>query len=80
MASGIPCRKAAEATAAAKLSPTAETSATNSSPALHFLRRPHSIDVLVPDRFAFHEAFPQVTCDRTTLEDYMTLMLKGEIL
>lgn len=33
--------------------------------------------VLVPDRFAFGEAFPQVAVERTTIEDYMTLVLKG---
>lgn len=34
--------------------------------------------LLVPDRFAFSRAFPDVSVDRATLEDYMALRLKGE--
>jgi len=36
-----------------------------------------STDVLVPDRVAFAREFPDVTLDRTTIEEYMALMLKG---
>lgn len=37
----------------------------------------YGIDVLVPDRFAFARAFPDIPCDRVTVDDYMALMLKG---
>ena len=35
-------------------------------------------DVLVPDRFAFAKAFPDIALDSATIDDYMTLTLKGE--
>ena len=35
-------------------------------------------DVLVPDRFAFAKAFPDIVLDSATIDDYMTLTLKGE--
>ncbi len=41
------------------------------------LKQGYETLVLVPDRFAFSEAFPQVAVERTTIEDYMTLVLKG---
>lgn len=41
------------------------------------LQRAFSVDVLVPDRFAFAQAFPDVACDRTTIEEYLQLALKG---
>lgn len=37
-----------------------------------------STDVLVPDRFAFARDYPGIPVDRATIEDYMTLALKGE--
>lgn len=40
--------------------------------------RAYSTNVLVPDRFAFVKAFPDVACDRVSIEDYMRLMMKGE--
>lgn len=40
--------------------------------------RAYNMNVLVPDRFAFMKEFPDVACDRTTIEDYMRLMMKGE--
>ena len=43
----------------------------------HYLRRDFQIDVLVPDRFAFTRAFPEVPCDPASIDDYMLLMLKG---
>ena len=42
------------------------------------LRTSYSTDVLVPDRFAFARVFPDIPIDAATIEDYMTLMLKGE--
>lgn len=38
------------------------------------------IDILVPDRFAFAAEFPDIACERISIEDYMTLILKGESL
>ena len=45
---------------------------------LKWLRQPMSIDVLVPDRFVFAKRFPNIACDRATIDDYMQLTLKGE--
>lgn len=47
---------------------------------LRYLSRGLSVDLLVPDRFAFSKAFPNIPVDRATIEDYMTLTLKGEVL
>ena len=46
---------------------------------LRYLRHDYGIDVLVPDRFAFAESFPQVPCDRMTIDDYLALTLKGGV-
>ena len=46
---------------------------------LRYLRHDYGIDVLVPDRFAFAESFPQIPCDRMTIDDYMALTLKGGV-
>lgn len=40
--------------------------------------RAYNTNVLVPDRYAFMKEFPDVACDRATIEDYMRLMMKGE--
>ncbi|MEE0845390.1 MAG: ABC transporter ATP-binding protein [Eggerthellaceae bacterium] len=45
---------------------------------LRWIRQPMSVDVLVPDRFAFAKLFPEVACDRATIDDYLQLTLKGE--
>ena len=42
-------------------------------------RHDYGIDVLVPDRFAFAEMFPDIPCDRMTIDDYMSLTLKGGV-
>ncbi len=42
------------------------------------LRHDYGCDLLVPDRFAFGRAFPDIPVDAATIEDYMTLTLKGE--
>ena len=42
------------------------------------LRHDYGYDVLAPDRFAFARAFPDIPVDKATIEDYMTLTLKGE--
>lgn len=41
------------------------------------LQRGMATDVLVPDRRAFSHEFPEIAIDRTTVDDYMTLTLKG---
>ena len=47
---------------------------------LRALPRGMAVDVLVPDRFACARALPDVAVDRASIEDYMTIMLKGEAL
>lgn len=37
----------------------------------------YSVDVLVPNRREALEAFPEIPCDRATIDDYLCLMLKG---
>lgn len=46
---------------------------------LRYLRHDYGIDVLVPDRFAFAEMFPDIPCDCMTIDDYMSLTLKGGV-
>lgn len=46
---------------------------------LRYLRHDYGIDVLVPDRFAFAEMFPDIPFDRMTIDDYMSLTLKGGV-
>ena len=45
---------------------------------LRAMRHEYGIDVLVPDRFEFARSFPQIPCDRVTIDDYMMLSLRGE--
>ena len=40
-------------------------------------KREFSCDVLVPNRFEFAEAFPEVPCDRASIDDYLHFILKG---
>ena len=47
---------------------------------IRYTRNAYGIDVLVPDRFAFNRAFPYIPCDRCSLEDYLSLTLRGESL
>lgn len=44
------------------------------------LHHDYGVDVLVPDRFAFARAFPQIPCDRVSIDDYMAFVLKGAVL
>ena len=46
---------------------------------LRWSKHEYGIDLLVPDRFAFGEKFPQVPVDRMTIDDYLTLTLKGGV-
>lgn len=45
---------------------------------IRIIRGSYGTDLLVPDRFAFARAFPDLIVEATTIEDYMTLTLKGE--
>ncbi len=49
------------------------------SGAMHYEKAGLGMNVLVPDRFDFKKAFPEIDCDRCTIEDYMRIMLKGEV-
>lgn len=40
-------------------------------------RHTYSVDVLVPNRRETLEAFPEIPCDRATIDDYLRLTLKG---
>lgn len=40
-------------------------------------KREFSCDILVPNRFEFAEAFPEVSCDRASIDDYLHFILKG---
>lgn len=46
---------------------------------MKYLRHDYGIDLLVPDRFAFSKQFPEVVCDRLSIDDYMQLTLKGDV-
>ena len=37
----------------------------------------YSVDVLVPNRRETLEAFPEIPCDRATIDEYLRIMLKG---
>lgn len=47
---------------------------------LRILREAYSVNVLVPDRFAFARAFPDIPVDKASLDDYLMMTLKGEAL
>lgn len=40
-------------------------------------RHAYSVDVLVPNRCETLEAFPEIPCDRATIDDYLRFTLKG---
>ena len=40
-------------------------------------RHAYSVDVLVPNRREALEAFPEIPCDRISIDDYLRLTLKG---
>lgn len=46
--------------------------------ALRFERSAYGITLLVPDRQAFRTRFPNVIIERATIDQYMSLVLKGE--
>ena len=41
-------------------------------------RRAYSADVLVPNRFEFAQGFPDVACDRASIDDYLHFYLEEE--
>lgn len=45
---------------------------------LRVMRDAYSISVLVPDRAVLRRRFPEVACERASIEEYMAFMLKGE--
>lgn len=45
---------------------------------LHIVRRGFSTDVLVPNRAALRGAFPEIACERASIEEYMAFALEGE--
>lgn len=47
---------------------------------LRAITDPYSTKVLVADRFAFEEAFPEIPVDRISIDDYLALTLKGRTL
>lgn len=47
---------------------------------LRIVREPHCSKVLVPDRVAFEEAFPEIPVDRATIDEFMAFVLKGDAL
>lgn len=49
-----------------------------SSGNMRLMHETYSTDLLVPDRFAFSKAFPNIPVTPATIEDYMTFTLKGE--
>lgn len=42
-------------------------------------RHAYSVDVLVPNHREALEAFPEIPCDRATIDDYLRFMLKGAL-
>ena len=46
---------------------------------IRYRKRDYGIDLLVPDRFAFAENFPEIPVDRMTIDDYLALTLKGGV-
>lgn len=47
---------------------------------LRMIPEKYSTNVLIDDRFAFEEAFPEIPIDRMTIDDYLTFILKGKAL
>ena len=46
---------------------------------LRVLAGGYSCELLVPDRARLRQSFPQVVCERASMDDYMRLMLKGDV-
>lgn len=65
---------------AAELEAIADSAFARQGACLKAMHRGLSTDVLVPDRLAFAQAFPNISVERVSIEDYMALTLKGESL
>lgn len=46
---------------------------------LRVLAGGYSCELLVPDRARLRQGFPQAVCERVSIDDYMRLMLKGDV-
>lgn len=46
---------------------------------VYFLAHSYGTDMLVDDRFSFQNRFPGITVDRATIDEYMSLRLKGGV-
>ncbi|NTU90021.1 MAG: ABC transporter ATP-binding protein [Actinobacteria bacterium] len=46
---------------------------------MHYMEHEYEIDVLVKNRFAFAEAFKDIALDKAGIDEYMALVLKGEV-
>ena len=64
----------------AELKAIADSAFASQNASLKMMRRNLGTDVLVPDRLAFAQAFPDISVERVSIEDYMALTLKGESL
>ena len=54
------------------------TDALDDPSSLRVVEGKYSTDLLVPDRFAFAQAFPEIPVEPVSLDDYLALTLKGE--
>ena len=45
---------------------------------VRFVERKTEVDVLVEDRLLFSSRFPEIVCERCSLDEWMQLFLKGE--
>ncbi len=46
---------------------------------LRFIQNPYEITVLVEDRYRFMQHFPSISCEKSSIDDYLNLILKGEL-
>ena len=53
--------------------------AQNEGEQVRYLRRDYGIDLCVPHRYDFLRRYPEIPCDRMTIDEYMTFILKGGV-
>ncbi len=53
--------------------------AQNEGEQVRYLRRDYGIDLCVPHRYDFLQRYPEIPCDRMTIDEYMTFILKGGV-
>ena len=46
---------------------------------MRYVRNPYGIDLVVPDRLAFARRFPEIACERASIDEFMQITLKGDI-